>query len=384
MRLPTEAEWEYAARGATGLTPSRYGDVDRVAWYDGNGGGRAIEVGQKQANARGLYDMLGNVWEWVADWYGDPYTPAGIIDPQGAATGRYRVARGGSWFNDPGIVRASYRGGFEPDPESPNNFFGIRCAGNWQAALVPPPASGLIAGGEGGPPERVPRPGAVKVNAKDGLKYVWIPPGTFTMGCSAGDMQCRSDEKPAHEVTITKGFWMGETEVTQEAYQRVWGTNPSGSRGARLPVEKIDWYEAQSYCQAVGMRLPTEAEWEYAARGAAGSTPNRYGDLDRIAWHVGDSAREPHEAGQKQANAFGLYDMLGNVSEWVADWSERQYTLGSAIDPKGPEDGPGHVLRGGSWYQDPRETGSSYRASYRDRGGPKARSNLIGVRCAGN
>jgi len=107
----------------------------------------------------------------------------------------------------------------------------------------------------------VPKPGEVKVNAKDNLPYVWIPPGTFTMGCSPGDGECYDDEKPAHQVTITKGFWIGQTEVTQEAYQRVIGANSSHFRGDRLPVESVNWNEARAYCVAAGMRLPTEAGW---------------------------------------------------------------------------------------------------------------------------
>jgi formylglycine-generating enzyme required for sulfatase activity len=148
---------------------------------------------------------------------------------------------------------------------------------------------------------RAPRAGDTRVNSNDGLTYVWIPPGSFTMGCSPGDGYCEPNEKPAHGVRITKGFWIGQTEVTQEAYQRVVGrTSPSWNIGARLPVEGISWNEAESYCQKAGMRLPTEAEWEYAAR--AGSKQSRYGSLDQIAWYA---AGKSHEGGQKQANAWG-------------------------------------------------------------------------------
>jgi len=238
--------------------------------------------------------------------------------------------------------------------------------------VVVDPGSGERFTGHG-----LPKAGEVSVNPKDGLKYVWIPPGTFTMGCSPGDTECSGDEKPAHEVTITEGFWMGQTDVTQEAYQRVTGKSPSNFKGAKLPVETISWNEAQSYCGVVGMRLPTEAEWEYAAR--AGSTGARYGDLDRVAWHSANSGGKTHEVGQKEPNAFGLYDMLGNVWQWVADWYA-EYTGGSQRDPAGPSTGQSRALRGGSWVGNPRDV----RASYRDRGVPEFRYYVIGVRCAGN
>jgi len=201
-----------------------------------------------------------------------------------------------------------------------------------------------------------------KVNLKDGLTYVWIPPGSFTMGCSPGDSECYGDEKPARQVSISEGFWLGQTQVTQAAYQRVTGTNPSHFKGANLPVETVNWNEATSYCQAVGTRLPTEAEWEYAAR--AGSTASRYGDIDRIAWYSANSGSTTHEVMQKQPNRWGLYDMLGNVWQWTSS----NY------------DSDSKALRGGSWYNNPRNV----RVSYRYRYVPGNRSNNIGFRCLGN
>jgi formylglycine-generating enzyme required for sulfatase activity len=168
------------------------------------------------------------------------------------------------------------------------------------------------------------RAGQTKVNPKDGLTYVWIPPGTFMMGCSPGDTECKDDEKPPHQTTITAGFWMGQTPVTQEAFQRVTGTNPSGVKGDKLPVVSMTNDDARSYCTSVGMRLPTEAEWEYAAR--AGTTQSRYGDIDRIAWYSANSGGKIHEVAQKQPNAWGLYDMLGNVAQLTADWYEEGKT----------------------------------------------------------
>jgi formylglycine-generating enzyme required for sulfatase activity len=189
---------------------------------------------------------------------------------------------------------------------------------------------------------------ASRENPKDGLTYVYIQPGKFMMGCSSGFSDCDVDERPRHEVTITQVFWIGQTPVRQDAYQRVTGNNPSGFKGARRPVEEVTWNEAEAYCRAVGMRLSTEAEWEYAAR--AGSTGARYGNLDQIAWYSGNSGDTTHEVGQKQANGFGLYDMLGNVWEWVADWYDKNYYERSpSTDPTGPTSGVERALRGGVW-----------------------------------
>jgi formylglycine-generating enzyme required for sulfatase activity/serine/threonine protein kinase len=236
-------------------------------------------------------------------------------------------------------------------------------------------AAGDIATEKLRPPHRA---GDTKVNPKDGLTYVWIPPGTFIMGWSPDDIAGYDNEKPAHPVTLSKEFWIGQTPVTQEAYERVTNRNPSQFKGQRLPVETLNWNEARSYCSAVNMRLPTEAEWEYAAR--AGSAASRYGPIDSIAWYNGNSGNKTHEVAQKQKNAWGLYDMLGNVWQWVADWyGDKYYTPAAASDPQGPPDGTYRVLRGGSWDVSPWFA----RASYRYRNVSEGRYDDIGFRCAG-
>jgi formylglycine-generating enzyme required for sulfatase activity len=214
----------------------------------------------------------------------------------------------------------------------------------------------------------------VKMNPKDGLPYVWIPPGAFSMGCSPGDSECNQDEQPVRKVTLTKGFWIGQTEVTQAAYQKVIGSNPSHVKGKKLPVESVSWTDAARYCAAAGMRLPTEAEWEYAARG--GAKEARYGDLDAIAWYSKNSGGRAHEVGTKKANGFGLYDMLGNVWEWTADWWD-YYQGAATVDSTGPRWGLSRVVRGGSWDY------SSVRASERENFVASSRSTDGGVRCVG-
>ncbi len=153
------------------------------------------------------------------------------------------------------------------------------------------------------------RPGTVRRNPSDGLPYVWIPAGEFQMGCSPGDSECQADEKPPHAVRISRGFWLGQTEVTQAAYEKLAGSNPSNFKGEERPVEQVSWDDARKYCEAAGGRLPTEAEWEYAAR--AGSTASRYGELDAIAWFSGNSGNQTHPVKQKQPNALGSVRYAG-------------------------------------------------------------------------
>jgi len=216
-----------------------------------------------------------------------------------------------------------------------------------------------------------------KVNPGDGLTYVWISPGSFRMGCSPADSECAEDEKPAHAVTITKGFWIGQTPVTQAGYGKVVGANPSTYHGAQLPVEEVTWDDAKSYCDRVQMRLPTEAEWEFAARGSA--TGSRYGPANRIAWYSDNAQSMTHEVAQKQPNAYGVYDMLGNVREWVADWYG-PYGAAPAVDPKGPSTGQYRVGRGGSWY----DSEEIARASSRSTNGGGCGPACHGFRCAAN
>jgi formylglycine-generating enzyme required for sulfatase activity len=228
----------------------------------------------------------------------------------------------------------------------------------------------------------------VRENPKDGLKYVWIPPGSFEMGCSRGDNVCFADEKPSHHVVLTKGFWLGQTEVTVGAFQRFAEATvrhlPRAPKfdanwaNDRFPIVNVNWSGARDYCKWAGGRLPTEAEWEYAARGGSGEV--RYGELGDIAWSNENSQGQAHEVAQKRANAFGLYDLLGNVGEWVNDWYEKTYYQNSpSQDPSGPTSGSTRVLRGGSW------NGSAWdlRVSGRYGSNPDLANDYVGFRCVG-
>jgi len=221
-------------------------------------------------------------------------------------------------------------------------------------------------------------------NPRDGLKYVWIPPGAFMMGCSPDDNECdpENDEKPSHPVTISKGFWLGQTLVTVAAYKHfAWEMRvrmpspPEYNRGwmnEKMPITRVTWDDARAYCTWAGGRLPTEAEWEYAARG--GSKEGRYGPLDEIAWYKDNSWGQGHEVGEKSPNSLGLYDMLGNVWEWVNDWYDHEYYQHSpGFDPQGPSSGRSRVARGGCWLNEARIV----RVSQRNVGARE------GFRCAG-
>jgi formylglycine-generating enzyme required for sulfatase activity len=249
-------------------------------------------------------------------------------------------------------------------------------------------------------------------NSKDGLNYAWVPAGTFVMGCD----NCRSAfERPEHKVTLTRGFWMGTTEVTTAAFKRyVRETNQQmppetvqgqtinpGWKDDQLPMVNLTWAEAAQYCKWSGGSLPTEAQWEYAARG--GSQHDPYGPINEIAWTASnsgdqnfdsetlfrtdpeafrkklkDNRNRPHPVGQKRPNVFGLYDMLGNVLEFTADWADPNYYSHSPEkDPTGPAEGRSRISRGGYFAY----VESANHASKRLAGDPAERSPISGMRC---
>jgi len=196
------------------------------------------------------------------------------------------------------------------------------------------------------------------VDLGEGLKmeFVLIPAGSFLMGSAIGD----PDEKPVHEVKITKPFYVGKYEVTQEQWQALMGDNPSSHQGPQNPMEQVSWLDCQDFLSKLKAkvddltpRLPTEAEWEYACR--AGSTGayhfgEKPADLNAYAWYDKNSKETTHPVGGKKPNAWGLYDMHGNVYEWCADVYEASYYLSSpGENPQGPSSGTIRVARGGSW-----------------------------------
>ena len=333
-RLPTEAEWEYAARGGRDGRKFVWGDdvlplVDGVAqanvadesakraypgWKTVPGYDDAFvhtaPVASFAANGYGLFDMEGNAAEWCADWHDERAYAHEGADPTGPGTGEARVVRGGSWVDEPSFLRTSRRY-FDP-PAAHKGFIGFRCVldappPKKAARLEPADKARAHAGGRhAGPEQRA--------------AYVSIGPGSFQMGCVAGDASCLKDEKPSRRVELTRGFRLGRTEVTVEAFRAFvaatgytttaesdgWSLgfdgrslvkkpgvswrSPGFEQGPKHPVVHVSWYDASSYCAWSGGRLPTEAEWEYAARG---------GLTARFLW--GD-APVPMSVGARQAN----------------------------------------------------------------------------------
>ena len=419
FRLPSEAEWEYACRAGT--TTALYTgpltiqgnngpELDAIAWYVGNSGVDSPDwretqykhtrpgthpVKQKDPNPWGLYDMLGNVWEWCQDTRHDSYEGApvdgGAWCDQDAGE---RVDRGGSWGDGADHCRAAFRGGAKPD--QPDHILGFRLVLAADVAAYPTPQI----------PRRGSQPPWATRSGRDGsgvfadfsvddvtFPLRWIPPGEFMMGSPEDEPGRLEWEGPQHRVAIPRGFWLGATPVTQGQYAAVTGDRPSEFRNAgdEAPVEQVSWDDCQKFCEALvakvtdfdpelEFRLPSEAEWEYACR--AGTATALYTgpltikgesngpELDPIAWYGGNSAVDyeggydssdwpekryehtragTHPVGQKLPNPWGLYDMLGNVWEWCEDVWHDSYE-GAPTDGRAwGGEGELRVYRGGSW-----------------------------------
>ena len=514
LRLPSEAQWEYACRAGTD-TPFSLGaniapeQVNYHGEYPYHGGvkglyrGETVAVGSLPPNPWGLYEMHGNVWEWVQDAWHDDYrgAPADGTAWEGDATGAGRVIRGGSWVGNARHCRCASRLRYRPD--SRYYDLGFRCAraqaaepgrpGGTSGAPFRAAARPAVAGegartvgggrseGQGGlgtragdrdrplllrldgsdPPEvpipdapilevhtdrqvltlrRVGKPDWASALGRDRVgpwaeiaiepstgppviqRLRWIPPGRFLMGSPEDEPGRWDDEGPRHPVTIGTGFWLFDTPCTQSLWEAVMGQNPSRFRDPERPVERVSWKDAQGFLERInglvpglGLALPSEAQWEHACR--AGTESALYSGgieilgekhapaLDAIAWYGGNSGVEydldeaedttgslwremqyaTRRAGTrkvkgKAANAWGLYDMLGNVWEWTQDtWHERyEGAPETGVAWKSPEAGAARVIRGGSWLGGARYCRCASRLRYQ----PVSRYYDLGFRCA--
>ena len=387
FRLPTEAEWEYACRAGTTTTYS-FGEeiTPKDANYEDSKIGKPVAVGSYKPNAFGLHDMHGNVAEWCEDWYGGDYPKELVANPKGPAKGESRVLRGGSFYGYASDARSFNR--YDSSPTYRYNSVGLR--------LVTVPKHDneakakelqkVIA-------KSLQKEVEEKTDLGNGVKLdlVLIPAGKFTMGSPASENGRRDNEKQ-HEVTLTTPFYMGKYEVTQEQWESVMGGKPN-NKGAKLPIYNLSWEDCQDFIEELnamtsgGYRLPTEAEWEYACRAG---TANAYSFGDEITPNDANYNFERFEQtgflrkvvnivpiGSYKPNAFGLYDMHGNVWEWCEDW-KADYPAGAVTDPKGPATGRYRVLRGGSF----NSVGSRARSSYRNSFSPTDRLVVNGFRLA--
>ncbi|WP_339138637.1 MAG: SUMF1/EgtB/PvdO family nonheme iron enzyme [Candidatus Electrothrix sp. GW3-4] len=214
----------------------------------------------------------------------------------------------------------------------------------------------------------VPQQGDTITDPITDMEFVSIPKGCFQMGSNKSGYD---DEKPVHEVCVD-GFWMGKYEVTQGQWQKIMGENPAKfKKGDKYPVEQVSWEDVQGGIAELNnksgrkYRLPTEAEWEYAARAGTAYKYSGGDNSDAVAWYYGNSGDSTRPVGEKKANTFGLYDMSGNVCEWCGDWYANDYYGTIPKDnPTGPSSGSFRVVRGGSWNFGPESVRSAYRNRY--------------------
>ena len=447
FRLPTEAEWEYACRAGTEGATWR-GELEslhkstflkEIAWFGGTKIRKSYlswmiplpedlykgspTVGLKPPNNWGLGDLLGNVYEWCWDWRA-PYTESQKTDPEGPSMGKLRVARGGSRLSKARSIRASHRGWSQPAIRLDNLGFRLsRGPENserdktsqlsvrdraWVARLGWAVDGGIDCFGRW-----------ADIEAR-GIRHRlrWIYPGRFLMGSHEDEAGRFPGEGSQREVTLTRGFWLGETPCTQDLWQAVMGGNPSTFQSPRRPVETVSWEDCSDFfdrledlASGFAGQLPSEAEWEYACR-AGTQSATWLGELDilgkynapqlnSIAWYGGNSGdgfelengtvisdweelQIPTKCagtrlvGLKDPNPWGLYDVLGNVWEWCEDKCEvppRAFSEKSCIDPIGSQ-GSNRILRGGSWLNAARYL----RPAFRSWNPPSIRLNYVGFR----
>ena len=340
--LPTEAQWEYSCRAGSNTVFS-WGDTITLddAHYD-NYGGETKDVGQYSANAWGLFDMHGNVWEWTADVLA-PYSSSPKTDPFNEDNSdSLRVSRGGAYNNAEYFLPTTNR--TNPAPPEPSIGFRLSL-------------------------QKVPH--VVELNSTVNMEMIWVEPGTFTMGSPTTEAGRQSDEVE-HNVTLTNGFYLAKYELTQAQYKAVVDNNDIGLDSTpsylptfypNRPVENVSWDTVQLFLTVLNNKLsnhlangwsyvlPTEAEWEYACR-AGTNTPFSWGESADTSKtnYLDNNLNRPEEVGSFAPNPWGFHDMHGNVYEWVNDVYGGPYSVNSITDPQGSLSGSNYVRRGGAFY----------------------------------
>ena len=388
IRMPTEAEWEYACRAGT-TTRYFHGDdakgADEYAWHNGNSGRVLKAVGLLKPNPWGLYDINGLMCEYCSDWFSpDAYTNEKEIDPKGPP-----FSPGGGHVLRSGV----YNMGGANWCRSACRLYDTGASGNHGLRVVVeiPDAAPL----EGAEPDKpAPRPAtplpeiivrdlpktSLDLGGGVKLEMVLLPAGEFLIGTPLAEPGRRAGERPQREVTISKPFHLGTCELTQAQYQAVMGKSKQFRfPGPANPADSLSRKDAEVFCTKLSgqigkaIRLPTEAEWEYACR-AGTKTAFCFGDdrvhLDAVAWYDGNAGAGTHPVGRKRPNAFGLYDMHGNVWEYCSDhFSLDAYAkMADTADPKGPSSGwyTNRSMRGGGFDTPARDCRSGRRGMFRD------------------
>jgi formylglycine-generating enzyme required for sulfatase activity len=402
-RLPTEAEWEKAASW-NDVSGEKYAypwgdafDQARLNFCDQNCGYTFADTSLNDGYAEtspvgsfpdgaspyGVLDMSGNVFEWVADWYSpDYYKNSPSSNPLGSGVGQTRVMRGGAWAINSYYLSSTRR--WEWNPSFQHRALGFRCA------LGTSPHIASLSG---------------EMIDPRGVIMSFVPAGEFTMGSDESKLLNDIDEKPTHKVYLD-AFYMDKYEVTNKLYKACVDagacqppldfnsfTRPfyyGNSQFDKYPVLYVDWIMAKTYCKWRGGQLPTEAQWEKAARGTDART-HPWGEgisCDQANYWPKDDAciGDTTEVGTYESNVspYGVYDMAGNVMEWVADWYSPTYYWDSpASNPLGPASGEERVFRGGSWMSSDHDVRSASRHWDWKRLGPVPHySQALGFRCA--
>ena len=386
-RLPTEAEWEYAAKGASkgSITESKgilatysvSNNIDDIAWYKNNSDGRTHEVGTKNPNKLGIYDMIGNVSEWCQDWYNEKYySDSPKVMPVNLEKSDSKIVRGGSYYYEINKNMPSNRVGYSPGRNT--TMFGFRlCFGD---SLIDSKMISQIA-------KKKKKATKKYIPKKVNFAMIFVKGGTYIMGKNPSNLYA------AHKVMLSD-FYISNLEITNEQYCKFlndvgfadkdyvtnrrydmikmskkfkgsnWGIRKVGNKWKPVrgyenhPVVFVGWVGANAYCFWAGGRLPTEAEWEYVARGGISTSSTTYAgsnNVHDIAWIKDNSGGHTHKVGLKKPNELGLYDLTGNVWEWCQDKYVKDYYKRSPelnpINKKGG--GYSSCVRGGSFAKKP-------------------------------